>query len=83
MPCSSHGFPFRNPPRQFRVRFVADEGPALLLAGGNAGDVVIGDEGAVFDQGFGVFEIAVDGLDGVVDAVFLYMDGGVSVGKVC
>lgn len=25
----------------------------------------------MFDQGFGVFEIAVDGLDGVVDAGFL------------
>lgn len=69
----SHGFPVGDLSGQVRVRFIANEGPAFFLGVGDARDVVLVDEGAVFDQGFGVFEIAVDGLDGVVDAGFLLL----------
>lgn len=68
-----HRFPVRDPSGQVRVRFIANEGPAFFLGVGDARDVVLVDEGAVFDQGFGVLEIAVDGLDGVVDAGFLLL----------
>lgn len=64
-----HGFPLGDTSGEFGIRFVADEGPAFLVA--RAGDVVVVEGGAVFDQRFGVFEIAVDGLDGGGDAIFL------------
>lgn len=69
----SHRFPVGDPSGQVWVRFIANEGPAFFLGVGDARDVVLVDEGAVFDQGFGVLEIAVDGLDGVVDAGFLLL----------
>lgn len=72
VPYLSHRFPFRNSPRQFRIGFVTDKGPAFLVAAIGAGDVVVVGKGVVFDQGFGVLEIAVDGLDGIIDTRFLF-----------
>ncbi len=64
----SHRIPLLDSLRQFRIAFVTYERPALFIA-----DVVVGSVGlvAVFDKGFGVVEIAVDGLDGVCYAGFL------------
>lgn len=70
-PRLGHRFPFRDPFDEIRIRFIANERPALFVAG--AGDIVVvgAESGAVFDQCFGILEIAVDGLDGGSDAVFL------------
>lgn len=70
VPCLRHRLPFGDPSRKFWVRFVADKGPALLV--GSATKVVVRACGsAVLDERFGVFEVAVDGLDGGCDAGFL------------
>ena len=61
--------PLRNSARQLRVALVADKGPAFLVY-----DVVVCMRRATFDQGFGVFEVAVDGLNGCCNSVFLLKD---------
>lgn len=64
-----HGLPLGDAPRQLRIALVADESPGLL-------EIVVVIVGGVrttlLDQRLGVVEVAVDGLDGVVDAVFLH-----------
>lgn len=64
----SHRIPLLDALRQFRIALVADKRPALLVA-----DLVVGGVClvAVFDEAFGIVEIAVDGLDGVCYARFL------------
>lgn len=65
-----HRLPLRDASCQFRIALVADEGPGLLEI---VTVVVGGERAALLDQRLGVVEVAVDGLDGVVDAVFLYV----------
>lgn len=66
-PAPAHRLPLRNLPRQLRIILVPDKGPALLVA------QVIVRAAPVLDQRLGVLEIAVDGLDGGPDPVFLYI----------
>lgn len=70
-PCLGHRFPLSDPFYKLRIRFIANERPALFIA--RAGDVVVmtAEGGAMFDQCFGILEIAIDGLDGGGDTVFL------------
>ena len=58
--------PLRNPTDQLRVIVISNERPALLVAvrAGRARPLVL-------DERLGVFEVAVDSLDGRLDAVFL------------
>jgi len=61
---------------ELRIAIIADEGPALFFCDAAFGVGVCGIDGfavAALDEGFGVFEVAVDGLDGRVDAVFLFL----------
>lgn len=63
--------------RYFRITFVAYKGPFFVVD--TAGRVLFwvgGAVGAAFDLGFGVIEIAVEGLDCFCDAVFLLGEGG-------
>ena len=64
-------FPLGNLSRQLGITFIADKRPAFFIYS-VAALVVVRDIGTVFDQGFGVFEIAVDGLNGCCYAVFLF-----------
>ena len=75
MPQVRHGLPLGDTPGEFRITFVADKSPSLL----EIVAVVVGGVRPTFlDQRLGIVEVAVDGLDGVVDAVFLYVSKEVS-----
>lgn len=63
-----HGLPLGDAPRQLRIALVANEGPGFLEI---VAVIVGGVRATLLDQRFGIVEVAVDGLDRVVDAVFL------------
>ena len=63
--------------RYFRIAFVTNQGPFLVVDTAAGREFRVGGAvGAAFDLGFGVVEIAVEGLDGFCYAVFLLRGGG-------
>ena len=68
--------PFRDPAHELGIALIADEGPTLLVT-----HVVLGVDSAVLDQGLGVLEITVDGLDGCRYSVFLFCDDTFSISE--
>ena len=57
--------------RYFRIAFVTNKRPFFVVVTAGREFWVSGAVGAAFDLGFGVVEIAVEGLDCFCDAVFL------------
>jgi len=70
-----HGLPLGDAPSELRIALVTDKGPGLFEI---VAVVVRGVRATLLDQRLGVVEVAVDGLNGVVDAAFLYVSKGVS-----
>ena len=63
----SDWIPFGDPSSKLGIAFVSDKRPALFIA-----NVVVGVDGAVLDQRFGVFEVTVDGLDRGGNSILLH-----------
>ena len=58
--------PFRDSPRQLWVALVPNKSPALLIHA-----VIVWVRRAVLDEGLGIFQISVNGLDGSCHSIFL------------
>ena len=63
--------------RYFRIRLVTNQGPFFIVDTAAGREFRVGGAvGAAFDLGFGVVEIAVEGLDCFGYAIFLLGEGG-------
>ena len=63
--------PFHDSSRQLRIALIANERPAFFVDLA-AGRIVVSHMGSVFDQGFGVFQVAVDGLYSCCHTILLF-----------
>lgn len=70
-----HGLPLGDAPSELRIALVTDKGPGLFEI---VAVVVGGVRATLLDQRLSVVQVAVDGLNGIIDAAFLCVVKGVS-----